>query len=89
VIRLHPFSSNEISTKSAQPEEDASVEERLNRLKNHYEEHGMRRFCEGVMLCHENNHPHVMLLQIANSFHKLCVYFASNSLGVDELTIHT
>lgn len=23
------------------------------------------------MLCHEHNHPHVMLLQIANSFHKL------------------
>lgn len=23
------------------------------------------------MLCHEHNHPHVMLLQIANSFYKL------------------
>ncbi|KAF2403123.1 cleavage and polyadenylation specific factor 5 [Trichodelitschia bisporula] len=70
-IRLYPFSRNEISTKAQQPEEDASVEERLLRLKNHYEQHGMRRFCEGVMLCHEHNHPHVMLLQIANSFHKL------------------
>lgn len=73
VITLHPFSSNDISTKSAQPEEDASVEERLNRLKKHYEDYGMRRFCEGVMLCHENSHPHVLLLQIANSFHKLYV----------------
>ncbi|KAE9983621.1 hypothetical protein BLS_003991 [Venturia inaequalis] len=71
VITLHPFSSNNISTKSAQPEEDASVEERLTRLRKHYENHGMRRFCEGVMLCHENSHPHVLLLQIANSFHKL------------------
>lgn len=73
VIQLHPFSANEISTKAQQPEEDASVEERLNRLKRHYEEHGMRRFAEFVMLCHEHNHPHVMLLQIANSFHKLQV----------------
>jgi len=70
-IRLHPFSSNEISTKSPQPEEDASVEERLNRLKSFYADHGMRRFAEAVMLCHEHNHPHVMLLQIANSFYKL------------------
>ena len=31
----------------------------------------MRRFAEAVMLCHEHNHPHVMLLQIANSFYKL------------------
>lgn len=49
------------------------MEERLTRLRKHYENHGMRRFCEGVMLCHENSHPHVLLLQIANSFHKLCV----------------
>jgi cleavage and polyadenylation specificity factor subunit 5 len=70
-IRLHPFSSNEISTKSPQPEEDASVEERLNRLRSFYKDHGMRRFAEAVMLCHEHNHPHVMLLQIANSFYKL------------------
>lgn len=33
----------------------------------------MRRFAEAVMLCHEHNHPHVMLLQIANSFYKLYV----------------
>jgi cleavage and polyadenylation specificity factor subunit 5 len=70
-IRIYPMSGNTISVKNAQPEEDASVEERLARLKRHYADHGMRRFCEGVMLCHEHNHPMVMLLQIANSFHKL------------------
>lgn len=70
-VLLHPFSRNEISTKAQQPEEDASVEERLNRLKGHYEQYGMRRYAEVVMLCHENNHPHVLLFQIANSFYKL------------------
>ncbi|KAF2437116.1 cleavage and polyadenylation specificity factor, 25 kDa subunit [Tothia fuscella] len=71
VLRVYPFSANEISTKSNVPEEDSSVEDRLARLRNHYELHGMRRFCEAVMLCHEHNHLHVMVLQIANSFYKL------------------
>lgn len=31
----------------------------------------MRRTCEGVLVCHEHNHPHVLMLQIANAFFKL------------------
>jgi len=44
---------------------------RLKRLEEHYEAHGMRRTCEGVLVCHEHNHPHVLMLQIANAFFKL------------------
>lgn len=33
----------------------------------------MRRTCEGVLVCHEHNHPHVLMLQIANAFFKLYV----------------
>jgi len=43
----------------------------LNRLQNEYEEAGIRRTVEGVLVVHEHNHPHVLLLQIANTFFKL------------------
>jgi hypothetical protein len=46
---------------------------RLKRLEEHYEQYGMRRTCEGILVCHEHNHPHVLMLQIANAFFKLCV----------------
>lgn len=47
---------------------------RLKRLGEHYESYGMRRTCEGILVCHEHNHPHVLMLQIANAFFKLCVF---------------
>lgn len=61
-------------TKEAQPEEDPSVAARLKRLENDYEKSGMRRTVEGVLVVHEHNHPHVLMLQIANAFFKLCVF---------------
>ena len=57
--------------KDPQPEEDPSVAARLNRLQNEYEKYGIRRTVEGVLVVHEHNHPHVLLLQIANTFFKL------------------
>ncbi|KAI7501889.1 cleavage and polyadenylation specificity factor, 25 kDa subunit [Hortaea werneckii] len=70
-IRLYPLSNYTFGTKEAQPEEDPSVKDRLKRLEEHYEHHGMRRTCEAVLVCHEHNHPHVLMLQIANAFFKL------------------
>ena len=70
-VRLYPLSNYTFGTKETQPEEDASVKDRLKRLEEHYEQHGMRRMCEGVLICHEHNHPHVLMLQIANAFFKL------------------
>lgn len=72
-IRLYPLSNYTFGTKETQPEEDPSVIARLKRLEEHYEQFGMRRTCEGVLVCHEHNHPHVLMLQIANAFFKLCV----------------
>ena len=72
-IRLYPLSNYTFGTKETQPEEDPSVIARLKRLEEHYEQHGMRRTCEGILVCHEHNHPHVLMLQIANAFFKLCV----------------
>lgn len=72
-IRLFPLSNYTFGTKETQPEEDPSVLARLKRLEEHYEQHGMRRTCEGILVCHEHNHPHILMLQIANAFFKLYV----------------
>ncbi|KAG6330147.1 hypothetical protein ID866_8942 [Astraeus odoratus] len=58
-------------TKEAQPEEDPSVSARLQRLQNNYEDFGMRRTVEGVLVVHDHGHPHILMLQIANAFFKL------------------
>jgi len=71
-IRLYPLSNYTFGTKEQQPEEDPSVLSRLKRLEEHYAAHGMRRTCEGILVCHEHNHPHILMLQIANAFFKLC-----------------
>lgn len=76
-IRLYPLSNYTFGTKETQPEEDPSVLARLKRLEEHYEQYGMRRTCEGVLVCHEHNHPHVLMLQIANAFFKLYVFTLS------------
>ena len=70
-IRLFPLSNYTFGTKETQPEEDPSVKDRLRRLEEHYDRYGMRRTCEGILVCHEHNHPHVLMLQIANAFFKL------------------
>lgn len=70
-LRLYPLSNYTFGTKEHQPEEDPSVLARLKRLEDHYVEHGMRRTCEAILVCHEHNHPHILMLQIANAFFKL------------------
>jgi hypothetical protein len=72
-IRLYPLSNYTFGTKDGQPEEDPSVLARLKRLEEHYNEHGMRRTSEAILVCHEHNHPHILMLQIANAFFKLYV----------------
>ncbi len=66
-----PFISRFGSTKEAQPEEDPSVAARLQRLQNNYEDFGMRRTVEGILVVHDHGHPHILMLQIENAFFKL------------------
>lgn len=70
-VTLYPLSNYTFGVKETQPEEDPSVIARLKRLEEHYNDHGMRRTCEGILVCHEHNHPHILMLQIANAFFKL------------------
>lgn len=51
-IRLYPLSNYTFGVKETQPEEDPSVLARLKRLEEHYEQYGMRRTCEGILVCH-------------------------------------
>lgn len=41
---------------------------RFQRLQEDFEKYGMRRCVEGVLLVHEHNLPHVLLLQLGTFF---------------------
>ncbi|GAA5870016.1 hypothetical protein JCM16303_001874 [Sporobolomyces ruberrimus] len=70
-LTIYPLSNYSFASKEPQVEEDASVNARLQRLEDDFEKHGMRRTVEGLLIVHEHGHPHVLLLQVANSFFKL------------------
>ncbi|KAI9250279.1 Cleavage/polyadenylation specificity factor subunit 5 [Sporodiniella umbellata] len=79
---LYPLENYTLSTKEPQPEEDPSVSARLRRLETDYNQQGMRRSVEAVLVVHQHNHPHVLMLQIANSFFKLPGHYLEP--GIDE-----
>jgi cleavage and polyadenylation specificity factor subunit 5 len=54
-------------------EKDTSVKDRLKRMKRMYETEGVRRTVDGILLVHKHGHPHILLLQIGNTFWKLFV----------------
>ncbi|KAM0723858.1 hypothetical protein Q7P37_000848 [Cladosporium fusiforme] len=83
-IRLYPLSNYTFGTKETQPEEDPSVKDRLRRLEEYYDKHGMRRTSEGLLVCHEHNHPHILMIQIANAFFKLPGDYLAHD--ADEIT---
>eukprot|EP01105_Mastigella_eilhardi_P000789 TRINITY_DN10935_c0_g1_i1.p1 TRINITY_DN10935_c0_g1~~TRINITY_DN10935_c0_g1_i1.p1 ORF type:complete len:221 (+),score=74.76 TRINITY_DN10935_c0_g1_i1:147-809(+) len=70
-VTLYPLESYTFGIKEPQLEKDTSVASRLKRMEETYGREGMRRSVEGVLLVHQHNHPHVLLLQIGNTFFKL------------------
>lgn len=70
-VNLYPLSNYTFGTKDAQYERDTSVTSRFQRMREEYEKMGMRRSVEGVLLVHEHNLPHVLLLQLGTTFFKL------------------
>ncbi|PAA54305.1 hypothetical protein BOX15_Mlig017844g1 [Macrostomum lignano] len=70
-INLYPLSSYTFGTKDPMYEKDASVPARFTRMKEEYEQSGMRRSVDAVLLVHEHKLPHVLLLQLGVSFFKL------------------
>ena len=58
-------------TKDALFERDGSVMARFQRMREEFSSLGMRRSVEAVLLVHEHGLPHVLLLQLGQTFFKL------------------
>lgn len=71
VVNIYPLSSYTFGTKEPKMEKDTSVADRLARMKVNYMKEGMRTSVEAILLVQEHNHPHLLLLQIGNTFCKL------------------
>ena len=71
---LYPLSNYTFGTKDPQYEKDRTVETRFQRMRDDFEKYGMRRSVEGVLLVHEHNLPHVLLLQLGTYGTHLSLY---------------
>ena len=56
----------------APPLQDMTPPARLSRMEAKYESEGLRRTVEGVLLIHQHDHPHVLLLQFGPNAFRLC-----------------
>lgn len=64
IVNLYPLSNYTFGTKDPMYEKDRTVESRFNRMREDFEQYGMRHSVEGVLLVHEHNLPHLLLLQL-------------------------
>uniref|UniRef100_A0A1D1Z7A5 Pre-mRNA cleavage factor Im 25 kDa subunit n=1 Tax=Anthurium amnicola TaxID=1678845 RepID=A0A1D1Z7A5_9ARAE len=71
VVDIYPLTRYYFGSKDAVPEKDDTLVDRALRLKSNYAAHGLRTCVEGVLLVELCQHPHVLLLQVRNSFFKL------------------
>ncbi|CAH1396325.1 unnamed protein product [Nezara viridula] len=70
-IKLYPLTNYSFLTKDALFEKDPSVPARFQRMREEFEKIGMRRSVDGVLLVHKHGIPHILLLQLGNTFFKL------------------
>ncbi|KAI6181597.1 Vacuolar protein sorting-associated protein 13C [Aphelenchoides besseyi] len=70
-VDLYQLGNYTFGTKEPQSERDNSVQARFQRMREEYEMIGMRRSVDGVLIVHEHQLPHVLLLQIGSTFFKL------------------
>lgn len=82
VVKLYPLSNYTFGTKEPMYEKDRTVESRFNRMREDFEKYGMRRSVEAVLLVHEHNLPHVLLLQLGKTNQQLVAIIAESSCGV-------
>mmetsp|Transcript_25868 Transcript_25868/g.49165 ORF Transcript_25868/g.49165 Transcript_25868/m.49165 type:complete len:203 (-) Transcript_25868:270-878(-) len=62
-LQIFPLSNYTIGTKDPLVDKHGSVNARMVVLKDKYEAEGMRRSVEAIVLVHEHNHPHILMLQ--------------------------
>jgi hypothetical protein len=70
-IQTYPLTNYTFGTKDALYERDSSVQARFQRMREEFTTLGMRRSVEAVLLVHEHNLPHILLLQLGTTFFKL------------------
>ena len=67
-LYLYPLGNYTFGTKEALYEKDSSVHARFQRMRNEYDNLGMRRNVEGCLIVHEHGLPHILLLQLGTTF---------------------
>ncbi|OMJ15068.1 Pre-mRNA cleavage factor Im 25 kDa subunit 2 [Smittium culicis] len=71
-LNIYPLENYAITSKEPLSDEDVSVQARIERLKAEYSSTGHTvKNVEAVMLVHEHNFPHVLMLQTANTYFRL------------------
>ena len=70
-LYIYPLENYEIGMKGPLLEKDSSVKQRMERMEKLYKQFGLRRVVEGLLILHYKGHPHVLVLQIGNTFFKL------------------
>merc|ERR1712243_159326 len=70
-VYLYPLGNYTFGTKEALYEKDSSVHARFQRMRDEYDNLGMRRNVEGCLIVHEHGLPHVLLLQLGTTFFKM------------------
>ncbi|CAL9174473.1 unnamed protein product [Musa hybrid cultivar] len=71
VVEIYPLSRYFFGSKDAIPDKDDCLADRIQRMKANYAARGMRTCVHGILLVELFQHPHVLLLQVRNSFFKL------------------
>eukprot|EP00262_Sarcandra_glabra_P017831 TRINITY_DN6229_c0_g2_i1.p1 TRINITY_DN6229_c0_g2~~TRINITY_DN6229_c0_g2_i1.p1 ORF type:complete len:202 (+),score=23.82 TRINITY_DN6229_c0_g2_i1:109-714(+) len=71
VVDIYPLSNYYFGSKEAIPDKDETLADRIQRMKSNYAMNGLRTCVEGILLVELFKHPHVLLLQVRNSFFKL------------------
>lgn len=66
-LHLYPIDNYTFGSKDILMEIDTSYHSRMAHLAEAFSAEGMRRTVEAVLLTYENNHPHVLLLQLGDS----------------------
>ncbi|KAI7697811.1 hypothetical protein SSS_00442 [Sarcoptes scabiei] len=62
-LNIHCLKNYSFEKKDALPCKDPSLPAKMYRLKNEFDLFGPRRSVEAVMLCHQNNMIHVLLMR--------------------------
>lgn len=66
-LHLYPIDNYTFGSKDALMEIETSYHHRMAQLAESFKAEGMRRTVEAVLLTYQNNHPHVLLLQLGES----------------------